>query len=289
MKLTEERKGEAYIIFGAILWGLFPVITILSFASIPPLISLGWSALIASGFFAAVLTIRGRWKDVFDTAALGDTLLTTFFIGILFYALFFSGLEHTSAGNAGIVELAEIFFSFCLFNLWRKEHFPPTHLMGTLFMLFGACIVLYPSVTSFQVGDFLILTAAFVAPFGNFFQRRARLRISSEGILFVRSLLSAPFIFLFAYILGNDPFRFDFSLSLILLLLVNGVFLFGVTKILWIEAIHRISVTKANALSSISPFLTLCFAYLLLGNIPTPLQLGALLPIFLGILLLSRN
>lgn len=289
MKLSEERRGESYIILEAVLWGLFPVISILSFSSVSPLVSLGWSALVASGVFACLLTVRGTWKDVVNAGALPDILFTTFFIGILYYVFFFFGLQHTSAGNASIVALAEIFFSFCLFNLWRKEHFPQAHVFGALFMLVGACIVLYPSMHSLQRGDFFILAATFVSPFGNFFQRRARARVSSESIMFLRSLLSVPVIFALSFFLGINPFGAHVDASALLLIGISGVFLLGLSKLLWIEAIHRISVTKANALSSLSPFIALVFAYILLHDIPTLYQLSALIPILLGIWLLARD
>ena len=50
--------------------------------------------------------------------------------------------------------------------------------------------------------------------------------------------------------------------SSLLFLVINGVLLLGVSKILWIEGIHRINVTKANALNSLGPLLTLLFAWL---------------------------
>jgi drug/metabolite transporter (DMT)-like permease len=63
----------------------------------------------------------------------------------------------------------------------------------------------------------------------------------------------------------------------------------GLSKLLWIEGIHRISVTKASALSSMSPLLTLLFAWLLLGNVPSIFQLVSFIPMFFGVLLLSQN
>lgn len=286
MRISKQRAGELFILSEVALWGLFPVITILSLASTTPLVSLGWSTFFATIFFSALLTVRKKWSDVLNTSAMLDTLRATFFIGFIYYVFFFFGLQYTSAGNASIVALiSEIIFSYCFFHLWRKDPIPLLHLFGGVFMLIGAAIVLYPNVHSPRLGDALIIVASFMAPFGNFFQQRARKKVSSESIMFIRSLLTTPLAFSLAYLLGSNPFSFDSSL--LVLFVINGVFLFGVSKILWIEGTHRIAVTKANALASLAPLVTLFFAYLLLKEVPTLWQLAAFVPLFVGVLLLS--
>lgn len=289
MTEKKERVGEFYILAAGLLWGLFPVITILTYNTLSPLVVLGWSQILAGILFGVVLTVRGTWIDVVNTRALKDMFLATLFTGILFYLLFFFGLMHTSAGNAGIIALAEIFFSFLLFNVFRKEAFPLVHALGAVAMLGGALIVLSPNLSSFHKGDIFILFATMIAPFGNFFQRRARTLVSTESVLFVRSLVAGCVVLVIAYFIGAEPFNVPFSMSVLALLLINGIVLMGFTKVLWLEAIHRISVTKANALSSVSPVMTLLFAYLLLKESPTEVQLLAIIPMSAGIYLLSRN
>lgn len=288
MKLDQEKRGEIIIFLEAFLWSLFPIITILSFKNISPLISLGWSTLFATIFFAIILTIKGKWKEIKNKEALKDILLVTFFLGILYYLLYFFGLRYTSAGNASLIALTEIFFSFLFFHIWRKDYISFNHIMGAILILIGAFIILYPNFSEFHLGDILILTAAFIAPFGNFFQQRARKKASSESILFIRSLISAPVIFLFAYLSQADFAIVDFKKAVIFLI-INGFFILGLSKILWIEGIHRISVTKANALNCMAPLLTLLFAWPLLHNIPTMFQLFSFAPMFFGVILLGKN
>jgi hypothetical protein len=48
MKPDRERQGEFLILLQALLWSLFPVITILSYGHLPPLISFGWSTFLAA-------------------------------------------------------------------------------------------------------------------------------------------------------------------------------------------------------------------------------------------------
>lgn len=288
MKLTKEREGELFIFTESALWSLFPILTILSYNKASPLVSLGISTIFATIFFAIALTLKNKWHEVTNTSAFKDILLTTFFIGIVYYLLYYFGLQYTSAGNAGIITKIEIFFSYLLFNVWKKDHLPHLHKAGAVLMVIGALIVLYPNLHEFQPGDLLILAAAFFPPFGNFFARRARAKVSSETIMFYRSIITAAVIFLLIFIFKNTFSYSDLKDSFIIFLII-GVFLLGLSKVLWIEGIMRLSVVKANALGSISPLLTLLFAWLFLQNIPTVWQLLSFIPMFLGVIFLGMN
>ena len=50
---SSERKGQVYVLLSAILWSLFPVITILTFTNLSPLFASSVSTLVAAAFFAA--------------------------------------------------------------------------------------------------------------------------------------------------------------------------------------------------------------------------------------------
>lgn len=284
--LSQERKGEIFIFFAAVFWGLFPVIAVLTFSNLSPIVSLGWSTLFATLFFAIIVSIKKKWHEIKNTAALKNILWATFFIGILFYLLSFFGLRYTSAGNASIIFLAETFFSYLFFHVWRKESLPVFHIVGAILVIAGAVIILYPNVTQFHPGDLLILGAVFMAPFGNFFQQKARKIVSAPSILFIRSLITTLVVFVLAFSFRLEPLNINIKSSIVFLVL-NGMVILGLSKILWIEGIHRISVTKSNALSGISPFVALLFAWLLLHNLPTVWQLLSLVPMVLGVILLS--
>jgi drug/metabolite transporter (DMT)-like permease len=288
LKSDRERQGDFFILLQALLWSLFPVITILSYGRLPPLVSLGWSSFLAALFFGGLLTVRHLWGEILDRSSLKDMLWAALFLGILYHCLVFFGLCYTSAGNASLIASFEIFFSFTFFHVWRKDFISPKHILGGIFMSIGAFIVLYPNTTKLHPGDLLILLATMIAPFGNYFQQKARETVSSEMILFVRSSVSTPVVFILSHLFKERSSVTDLKSSAVLIL-INGLLLLGLTKILWVEGIHRISVTKSNALASISPPLTLLFAWLILDNIPTRFQLLSIVPIIFGIILLSMN
>jgi drug/metabolite transporter (DMT)-like permease len=63
----------------------------------------------------------------------------------------------------------------------------------------------------------------------------------------------------------------------------------GIVKSLWIEAIHRVSVTKANALGSLAPVFTLLIVWVFMHTPPTTAQMFSLAPILAGFFLLNST
>jgi len=284
----EERKGELFIFSEAVLWSFFPIVTVLTYSALPSLASLAWSTLFAAMSFGALVLYRKTWRELLNPILWRYIFFIVLFLGVLFYYFFFTGLSKTTAGNAGIIALFEIFTSFLFFHVLRDETISRDHKLGALLMVVGAIIVLAPNFSSIKTGDFFILAATFCAPWGNLFQQRARKIASSESILFLRSILSVPILFVLAAALGASA-PLDSVKSSLPFLIINGAVLLGFSKILWIEGIHRISVTKANALNSITPLLTLLLAWPILHEIPSAWQLFSLIPLLVGTLLLTNQ
>lgn len=285
--MNKAFQGEIYIFSGALLWSLFPIFSILAIANVPPLYTAGISTLLAAVFFAIVLTIKKEWKEITVRSAWKDLLMVTVIIGIIFYSLIFIGLERTTAGNASIITLMEVFFSMFILKIWGKEKLKAKHVLGSLLMVIGALLVLFQGKLQANEGDIIILIAAAMPPIGNYFAQEARKKIGSNMIMFVRSSLAGIFILILAALFEQIPASKGFTSS-ILLLLINGFLLMGISKVFWIEGIHRISITKATALHSITPAFTLIFAYFTLQEMPTIWQILGFLPIAIGTLILTE-
>jgi drug/metabolite transporter (DMT)-like permease len=284
--MTEQRKGEVIVLSQTFIWGFFPIITILTYAKLSGLASLGWSIVFAALFFGAILIARKKVKELANLQLWKYAIAIAFFNGVMYYGLVFIGLTKTTAGNSSIVALFEILTSFIFFHLIRKDIISKEHTFGAGLMVLGAMIVLWPNFSHFNIGDILILAATFFTPMGNFAQQKARKIASSESILFARSILTFPIVFGLSALLGQHASSADVRSSLVFLL-INGAIIFGISKIMWLEAIHRIAVTKALALGSVSPLVTLIFAWLLLKQTPNAWQLASLVPMIFGIFLLT--
>ncbi len=285
--LSETHKGDSAIIGKSIIAGFFPIFATMSFGSLPVFLSLFFTYLISLLFFALIITVKKHWHQILIRQVLTESFYVTIFIGFGYYALFYYGLKHTSPGNASIIVLMEILFSYLLFNIWKKEQLAKTHLFGAVFMLIGALILLFPKNLTINIGDVFILLATLCAPLGNHYQQKLRKIASSEIILFLRTFFAIPLIL---FLIVNWENTTNFSIQPALgLIMFNGVLHFGLTKILWIEGIHRISITKATALNSITPFFTLIFSYFILHHNPTQWQILSLFPITIGVYLLTKK
>ena len=290
MTRIETRKAEIYTIVQAILWSFAPIVGALSLKSLPPILALAGMTGFALIFFLGVALYRGSLLRLRFEKGLGEAVIAAVLLAINF-SLIFVGLQYTSAGNAGIIGGLEFFFSILFFNLFRGEHLSRRDFIGGLLMVGGASLVFIPEViehASINKGDALILLANVCAPLINFFQRKARQTAKSEVILVVRGLIGLPVTCAIAFLLGERASLSQF-VEILPLLIFSGFFVFGLVKILWIEAIHRIPVAKANALSSIAPVATVVFAYVVLGQHPTGFQLLSLIPLFIGGLILAVN
>ncbi|MCA9351797.1 DMT family transporter [Patescibacteria group bacterium] len=285
-KLSRERTGEAIILSESIVWGLFPILVILSSQGLAPITALAWTTGISILFFAIVIILRKSWKPIWSPDILFKLSMIALITGIILYVLYYIGLQHTTAGNAAIIGTSEILFSYLFFNVWKKEYMSATYITGATLMFLGVVVVLSPNFHGLQIGDLLIVLAMMVAPLGNHFQKGLRADISSEQILLFRTIIATPVLFVLAWVLGESvsiP-----SMNLWWAILINGFIMFGLTKILWIESIYRLGVTKAISLSSVSPIFTLVFAYIIFKDQPTLIQIIAVPLSILGIYLLTR-
>ena len=288
MAITEERKGEAYLAAEIVTWAFFPVVTVLTIAIVPSIVSLVWSTLFAALFFAIVITYRKKWHEMRDTVLLRYAVYIAILIGFLAYGFFFLALESTTPGNAAIIGLLEVFSASLFFRFVQRERQPRSHVVGAMLMVAGGVIILAPQFSGVNVGDLFMLGLVVVTPLGNLYQQKARARASSEMVMFLRSALSIPLMLLLAYVLKIDVVHTDIS-AVVLLLLINGVLFLGLSKLWWLEAIHRIAVPKALALNSVGVFGTLLLAWLVLGQTPTVYQIASLIPLIIGTLLLTDH
>ncbi len=287
---SEKQKGELAVYSSAFLWSLFPVVTVVTLTRLTPLYAASLSTLAAALFFASILTVRERWKMPLFRAGLKDMTLATLFIGIIFYGLVFLGYKFTTPGNGALVSLMEVFTTFLIVNIfWKHERFVPTHAVGGLLMMASALIILLPSRSGhWYLGDLLILLATFSAPIGNVYAQRAMKIVTGDMIMFFRSIVSGMFLLILAMMFEQPPATAHIRGSLVPLV-INGVVLLGLSKLLWLEAIQRLPVAKTVAIGASEVVLTFIFAYVMLGQTVTAMQLWSLFPMFGGIYFLTKK
>ena len=67
-----------------------------------------------------------------------------------------------------------------------------------------------------------------------------------------------------------------------------ALLVYVLAKVLWIEALHRIGITKLSAMIALMPLFTLLFAYPVLHEVPSARQLLGIIPILIGAFAITR-
>ncbi|MCJ7764966.1 MAG: DMT family transporter [Thiovulaceae bacterium] len=284
--MQEERKGEIYMLLLSVLESWFPILSLFSIALIGAIYSYAFAIAIAVIIFSVLLIYRGKTAELFHKEARKDLLLTTLFINLLF-VLIFIGLQYTTAGNMAVIIFLQLLFAYLYFNVFGSDSLSPLHTFGAVVMGLGALTVLIPDDLSLNRGDLLILIAAAIAPLANFYQKRARSYVSSETILAFRNIFALPVMFLLAYLTEPLPTS-DNLIKALPYILAIGILVFGLSKVLWLEALHRISITKVSAMMALPPIFTLIFAYYTLNELPELRQILGVIPILIGGYLITK-
>ena len=285
--MTKEREGEFLMLALAFIESWFPILSISAMAYVGALHTYVYSLVIALIFFVAIMYKKDKFKELKNQKAYKSLLLTSFWITLLF-TLVFVGMRYTTAGNMAVIIFLQLLFAYFYFNVIGKEALDKLHLLGAIFMGLGALLILTPSDLIFNKGDFLILLGAAIAPFANFYQKQAREFCSSETILGFRTVAGLPFIALLAYMFEPSVTYENFKLALPYIAII-GTLIYVVSKIMWIEALHRISITKVSALMGLVPAMTLFFAYLFLHESPNVRELFGIIPLLYGGYLITRK
>lgn len=284
--MTKEREGELLMLGLTVLESWFPILSIVAMSYVGALHTYMYSLAIAFFFYIAIMYKRDRFKELKNRAAYKDLLLTTFWITFIF-TLIFIGMRYTTAGNMAVIVFLQVLFSYLYFNVFGKEKMETIHLMGAVIMGTGALIILFPENFEFNKGDWLILASAAAAPIVNLYQKRARAYCSSETILGFRTVVGLPFVALLAYLLEPSVSYDNFMSALpYLFLIATGVYV--VSKIMWIEALNRMSITKLSAMLALLPVMTLFFAYLYLDEVPEFRQMMGIIPVLVGGYLITK-
>lgn len=285
---NRQKQGELYVLSASFIEAWFPIATFYLAHSLGGIHALFYSLLIAGVLLGFYSLWSGQYRQFADTSAYPALLKTSLLMSSLFM-LIFMGAQYTTASHVALIIFLQLLFAYLYFQRSLEEKLNRQHLLGAVLMGLGAIIILFPmgEVWHINIGDGLVLLAAMLAPLGNFYQKQARRKVASTNILLSRSLIGIPLVYWMATIFEAEP-SWQMIQSQWPWLLFSGLMIFVVAKILWMESLHRLSITKVNALYAVSPLLTLVLAYWLLNEVPSFWQLLAVLPIVLGGYLITR-
>lgn len=278
----KEKKGIILGLFGAALWGMFPVLVQDGVQRIPPLTFVAMSAILASfGAFVYAL-IEGKLFELKRKEAYTALGMITLCIVIVPYLLFFVGAQFTSGVNATMLLLSEVIFTYAITSYVGEKH-TSMKLYGTLGVFFGALFILFNGSFSLNTGDILIFFSTITYPIGNVYSKKALQQVSPSIILFTRFLLGAAFFIILARIFESTVSWREVIAQEWKLLAFNGFVLLGISKVIWYESLKRLDITKAIMLAMTFPLFSLVLLVTYFGETITWYQWIGVIIMMIGV------
>jgi len=289
--LNKEQKGEALILLETLMYSLFPIIVAHSTKILPPILFAGLSTITASVTLLLWLIYKKQLPTLLHKETIKYSLGVTLFIIILPSIFIFTGASQTSGINTTILLQTEILFTFLIYSFLKLEKITPKKILGSIIVFCGTTAIVYNGKLQINLGDLLIIAGTLFYPFGNYFAKRALQTAPPSTILFIRSLLGGLTL-IFISLLFEGPIS-DSKPQLLKywpLFIVNGIFIYHFSKILWYEGIKRIDISKAIPMSTGGyPAFSLIFAIIFLHEIPSVYQWVGFTLIIAGIFVLIKK
>lgn len=239
-------------------------------------------------YFFFLMFINWTWWDYKKKEALVDVFLASITLGWLCWILYFYGISLLDPNTASMLLLVQIFFNFLFFNIYKKEAFSKNHIIWSLFMCAWAGMILYKWWLKIDFWALVMIFYSLVSTLWNYFVKKSRQKVSAIFISFNRNIIALFFVFILALFQWNFPETQIIKDNLPIIALI-WIWIFGFSKLFWVETIHRLPMFTASSFLTGIPVLVMIFSYFMIDLVPTTRQLIAFIPIFIGSLLLLRK
>jgi len=275
--MNRETEGTLLAFVVLILLGLEPVV--IKANPVNPLAFASLSAIIASLILWPIVLLRGQAREVLERPGeLKKTFLTGLFATAIAYSLFSYGTRLSSAVNSAIITRFEVFYSFLISWLLLRERISGRAVLSALTLIAGVFLVVTQGKRpELLKGDVLLLLTPLFWQLGHAVAKKTN--YSPLTIAALRNTFGGLLLLVPAVIMGFAFTRFALAEGIIIAL----------TQGLWYLAIARINLSKATAILTPAPALTVLISTAVLEETVTVYHLSGLALITLGTLTISRE
>ncbi|MDD9269061.1 DMT family transporter [Paenibacillus sp. GCM10023248] len=204
-------------------------------------------------------------------------------INQLFY---FTGLQHSTAGNAALIIALSPIATTLLSRLFLKEEVTATKLTGAVVALAGVvCIVLYGGKSlGISKGDIYLLLAMLGMSASLLFIRKLTTGMSSYEVTIYSTVIGT---IMMSPAVGVEAFQGNFHSShqwlTWLLLITVAVIGQGLAGFWWNQGIAVVGPSTSSMFMNIPPFIAIIVSFFLLGDPIRAAQIGGGILILLGV------
>jgi drug/metabolite transporter (DMT)-like permease len=228
-----------------------------------------------------ILVARGRVLRLAALAAIG-TALPLF--------LYFEGARRSSAILAALCVQIEPAYSLGLAWLALGQRPRGARVLAVGVILFGIALAVGTRGVAASPGTLLLLVTPLCWQLSHLLALRGLGGVSAGGLTAARYVYGAAIVVTVRLLRGGDDELPDAEAlaALLPVLALQGVALYWFGTFLWYHTILRLDLARATAIVVPSvPVLSLAASFLLVGEIPTPVQLAGIVLAAAGVLALA--
>ena len=286
-KNKEERWGELVMMVEVFLHAIWPVGAHYGATMLPQIQFLAIVLLLSAILFLFTTWRRREFKQLLNKKVLLWLSAYTLFFTTLPYLIIVYATKFSSAINTTLLTQSEAIFAGLLGFFILGEKLSRNKILGISFILLANVAILYDGTPSLDLASVALMLAPLLFVFANMIAKKLqREGLNWSPLLLFRMLVGGVTLAFLSYFVEGyqaiDPNLWPF-------LLFFSFFVFGVAKILWQIALHRLDLSKVTALGMAYPFMSIVIAYFWLGEVPNSYQWFGVLLTALGVAFLLRT
>lgn len=286
VKHREEKLGEWFGLATVLMYAFWPIGANFIAKQMPPIQFLAYITLLGAVPVLVSTFYLKQFTQLLNLKILGWLLLYTLLIAVIPYGIITYATQFTTAIDTAFLTQTEGIFAAIMGVLIFKEHIGFNKAAGIGLILLANVVLLYQGVELNKANAAIAL-----APIGFVLANVIAKQLQKEGLgwsplLLFRSVVGGGILFLIATQLEAVALPPSHLWWAILLM---GLVVFGLQKICWQVALHRMDLSKATAIINTMPVFSFFLAYLLLDEIPTGQQWLAFVLMIAGIGFIMRT
>jgi len=286
----KEKEGVLLVMICVFIHGAQPILGKYGVSLVQPLFFASLTNLIAAASLILIILLKRESLFLLMERRYFLSLMSIGFFGTtLSNILFFYGVRLTSGINSAILLQVEPIYALIIGYLLLQERVTLRQMISTLLIIFGTLLVIYQGTFKLNWGDTLVLLTPLCYQVGHLFSKQllSQTEISPLFIAAGRTLFGGIFLFMLNQLVGVNQFEHLKDLSILGILIFYGVVIYGLTYYTFYESIKRINLSKATAIISVYPAISIILAWFILQEIPDFFQISGFFIILLGIIYLS--
>ncbi|GAB4290866.1 MAG: DMT family transporter [Marinilabiliales bacterium] len=288
-----NKKIPVYLllVFSMLIWGISYIFLEVLYEYFTPLTVASLRVIIACIFMLSLSLIFKKLQKV-DKKDLLLIILFAFFDPFLYFLCESYGLLHTNPVTASVIIATIPLFTPMAAIIFTNEKLRLLNYIGIVVSFIGVILVIIKPDFTLAVkltGVLLLFGAVFCAVSYNFFMKTLTNKYNVYTIITVQNIFSSVFFLpLLIFYDGKKILSVNYSLDIVAILLILAVFASALAFIFYANAIRVIGITKTNVFTNMIPVFTAVFAYLILKETVSFVQLSGILMVVTGLFLSQK-